>query len=487
MGEASELELLYSLIGFPAESEWLEFKEGNSDPERIGRDISALANSAAYLGREYAYKIWGVTDDTHRLVGTAFDPDAKTVGKQPLKLWLRTMLSPNASYEFCCFSNDGLDFVILTIRAATNQPVYFQKTAYIREGGSTTQLGPGSAKERELWARLQGSDFELRSAEQDDTADEVFAKLDTTAYFQLLGLKAPSSREGAIQALCEQDLLALQDNGRYTITNVGALLIGRTLTSFRGLRKRPLRVVRYQGKGSFDILSDTTFDKGYALALPEAEAHIMSLVALEERADGAFRRVEGEYPQRAVRELLVNAVIHQDLSDATSGPLVGIYENRMVFSNPGASLIEPERVLNAQPKTRNNSLVGLLRQMDLCEEAGTGWDLVVAACEDARMAAPKIESADELGTRVTLFRRQPFERMSGPDRRNAVYWHACLLYAQGDSMSNQTLRERFGLGNERKSVVAMSRLIRECCDDGLIKPEDEESGTKYRRYVPHWA
>ena len=51
MGEADDMELVYSLIGYPNETEWIEFKTGNNEPNHIGRDISALANSAAYLGR----------------------------------------------------------------------------------------------------------------------------------------------------------------------------------------------------------------------------------------------------------------------------------------------------------------------------------------------------------------------------------------------------------------------------------------------------
>lgn len=39
MGEADGMELIYSLIGYPDETEWLEFKESNSDPVRTGRDI----------------------------------------------------------------------------------------------------------------------------------------------------------------------------------------------------------------------------------------------------------------------------------------------------------------------------------------------------------------------------------------------------------------------------------------------------------------
>ena len=54
-------------------------------------------------------------------------------------------------------------------------------------------------------------------------------------------------------------------------------------------------------------------------------------------------------------------------------------------------------------------------------------------------------------------------------------------------MGNQSLRERFGLDDSRKNTVAISRLIKDCCEEGLIKDEDEDAGDKYRRYVPYWA
>ena len=47
--------LINELISLPNETEWLEFKHNNFDPEMIGEDISALANSAAYKGKDKAY------------------------------------------------------------------------------------------------------------------------------------------------------------------------------------------------------------------------------------------------------------------------------------------------------------------------------------------------------------------------------------------------------------------------------------------------
>ena len=489
MTRKEPMDLIYQLIGYPDETEWIEFKEGNSDPVQIGKDISALANSAAYHGRETAYKLWGVSDVDHKLLGTSFDPlTKKAKGNQDLQIWLRRMLSPNANYDFQTIEGpSGERFVVAAIRAAVGQPVYFEHRAYIRVGSNTTELVNASGREAELWRRLQRSDFEEHVAEKDLSPDDLADLLDMEAFFDLMASRRPSTVEAGIPFFLEQGLVRKQDDGRYSITNLGALLVARRISDFRGLRKRPLRVMRFAGKGSMDILDDQFFEQGYALSLPKAESYIMSVIPAREVVDGAFRRVVRLYPQPAVRELLANTVIHQDLAVTSSGPLVGIYENRIEFSNPGASLIPKDRVLNAFPKTRNNGLVGLLRQMDLCEEGGTGWDRVVAACEEAHMMAPRIESAEETGTRVTLYAGTGYERMSKRERMDAAYWHACLMYAQSEAMSNQSLRERFGLPSDKKSLVAISRLLRECCESGLIREEDKDAGARYRRYVPAWA
>lgn len=488
MGEVDGMELIYSLVGFPDETEWIEFKEGNRDPIRTGRDISALANAAAYCGRACAYEIWGVTDRAHELVGTRFNPyHAKGKGNQELLMWLKLALSNNANYEFSVVDHEMKRFVVLKVRAASAQPVYFDKTAYIREGSSTAELVPGSEREAELWRRLQAGNAELAVVEGDLTPQEVADLLDIDAYFELCGMRRPIDLEGAVLALCEQELILHQDNGRYSMTRLGMLLVGKQLSRYPELKKRMIRIVRYAGKGNFGIIGDTEIDCGYALALPRAEQLIMSMVPAAEAVDGAFRRIQTAYPQRAIRELLSNIVIHQDIADNTAGPLVAIYDDRIEFSNPGTTVIPAERVLNAQPKTRNSMMAALMRQMDLCEEGGTGWDLIVDSLEKAGMPSPTIKSAGGLGTLVTLFGDRPYARMKKSERKNAVYWHACLLYAQGESMSNQSLRQRFGLSSESKNVVAISRLIKECADEGFIKEEDEDAGNKYRRYIPFWA
>lgn len=62
--------LVKELCKQPNESGWVEFKHNNCLPEMIGKDISALANSAVLADRNNAYMIWGVDDSTHDIIGT---------------------------------------------------------------------------------------------------------------------------------------------------------------------------------------------------------------------------------------------------------------------------------------------------------------------------------------------------------------------------------------------------------------------------------
>ena len=92
--------LINRLRKLPNETEWFEFKHNNYDPDTIGEDISALANSAALAEKECAYMIWGIDDKTHDIVGTEINQYSKLNGNQEIESWLRNLLTKNAEFEF---------------------------------------------------------------------------------------------------------------------------------------------------------------------------------------------------------------------------------------------------------------------------------------------------------------------------------------------------------------------------------------------------
>src|SRR5436305_5405382 len=91
------------LLKLPAETEWAEFKHNNADPDRIGRTVAALSNSARLTDQAFAYMVWGIEDATRRILGTTFVPavarHSGTLG-QPLELWLRNAIKPDTNIEF---------------------------------------------------------------------------------------------------------------------------------------------------------------------------------------------------------------------------------------------------------------------------------------------------------------------------------------------------------------------------------------------------
>ena len=71
------------------------------------------------------------------------------------------------------------------------------------------------------------------------------------------------------------------------------------------------------------------------------------------------------------------------------------------------------------------------------------------------------------------------------DKIWSCYLHACLMYIQGDALTNTSLRDRFGLKDT--SAGSISRLIKETVDKNRIKAIDPTTAKRYMRYIPIWA
>jgi predicted HTH transcriptional regulator len=190
------------------------------------------------------------------------------------------------------------------------------------------------------------------------------------------------------------------------------------------------------------------------------------------------------YPELAIRELIPNALIHQDFHITGAGPMIEIFSDRMEITNPGLPMVKIDRFLDYPPRSRNETLASFMHRIGICEERGSGVDKVVFQTEFYQLPAPILETAGE-STRAVLFAHKPFGAMDRSDRSHARYLHACLRYVERDQMTNSTLRKRFGI--HEKNSATVSRIIREAMEDRLIKPYDPDQGKKYARYVPHWA
>lgn len=476
--------LVKELCKLPKETGWLEFKHNNCEPMMVGQDICALANTATLRDRDFAYMVWGVDDDSHNIVGTDIRLPMQKKGQQELEDWLRVMLSKNADFEFLDTEVDGQHVELIRIHKALNNPVSFEKTEYIRSGSYTKKLHDFPMLATQLWDKLRNSCFEDVCCIKDLRYSQIVQLLNTDVYFTMLNLPQPAAENEVMHYLTEDGVVIRQDNGLFGITNLGAILFARELNAFPRLGRKAMRVVQYQGKSRLFIQKEELFNRGYAACFEDIIRYINALLPSTEDATTVTLTTKSSFPLPSVREAIANSLIHQDLYITGAGPVVEIFDNRLEVTNPGTPLVDILRIIDNPPKSRNEKLASLMRRMKICEELGRGWDRMVLACEAQFLPAPKIEIFEE-STKVTLFSDMEYRNISPEDKIWSCYLHSCLLYIQGDALTNTSLRDRFGLKDS--SAGSISRLIKDAVDKKMIKPLDPQTAKRYMRYVPIWA
>jgi len=95
------------LLRLPAETEWVEFKHNNENPQQIGEYLSAISNGAALHGKRTGYLAWGIEDASHAVLGTTFRPKLAKKGNENLENWLLHQLSPRIDFTIYEFERNG--------------------------------------------------------------------------------------------------------------------------------------------------------------------------------------------------------------------------------------------------------------------------------------------------------------------------------------------------------------------------------------------
>ncbi len=494
MTDAQLSALLIELTSLPYETEWVEWKHDYTSKEigpYIAEYLSALANSAALHSKETAYLVWGIEDGTRNVVGTKFKPRKAKHVNEELENWLMRSLHPQVDFQMHEWAHRGKPVVLFEIPRATHAPVRFGSEPFIRVGTLKKKLKDYPAKEAALWASFARTPFEVGIAMPHVPPQEVLTLLDFSGVFDLLKITLPTNQKGILSRLVEEKLIARKPGGVYDITNLGAVLFAKDLSRFDRLSRKALRVIKYKGTGRTETereWRDPPARRGYALAFEPSVAYINSQLPQNEPIGQAFRKEVRMYPETAIRELVANALIHQDFSVTGAAPMVEIFADRMEITNPGEPLVDTLRFIDTPPRSRNEDLAALMRRMKICEEGGTGIDKVVEAIEDFQLPAPDFEAIMTMQpgfTKATLYAHKKLSDMDSKDRIRACYQHACLCFVTGRRMTNPSLRQRLGI--DQKNASQASRIIKETLIAEMIKLYDSTVRLRDRSYLPFWA
>lgn len=322
MKEKDFADLFRELLSYGKETEWIEFKVNNYEPHNIGEYLSALSNSAYLNNQKYGYIIWGVQDETLSLVGTNFRPRDTKFKNQELENWLVTQLTPRVDVRILEGKVSGSHVVIFQIQAMHNVPVSFKGKKYVRVDTNKKLLCEHPEKERELWIKPTQVPFEEGISIKSASSEKVLELLDYPSFFDLFKLPLPSERSGIIDKLKSECLIIQKSYDRFDITNIGAILFAKSLKEFDTLERKAPRVILYKGENKLHAIRELNGNKGYAVGFEGLIEYFGTILPQNEHLESALRAEVSLYPIIAVRELIANALIHQDFHLQGTGPMI---------------------------------------------------------------------------------------------------------------------------------------------------------------------
>lgn len=332
-------------------------------PKSWLKSVSAFANGRG------GKLIFGVKED-NTILGLS---DYQEVSENISEI-IKTKMDPNPEFDMEIKEIDGKVILILSVFAGKNTPYFVvdggTRTAYKRIGNQSVP-----ASRIDLFnLSLKGEHISYDSLESKKRLKDV--------RFKELSIEYKNRTEKNFE---EKDLKSfglVNDEGNLTIA--GALFAddyqvyqSRVFcTRWNGLTK---------ANGRMDALDDIEFE-GNIIYLLKASLDFVKRNSKKMWKKGSVFRIEyPEYPERAVQEALVNALIHRDYSVIGSEVHVDIYDDRLEIYSPGGmydgTFIQDINPLNVSSIRRNPIIADVFARMDLMERRGSGLRKIIEAYE----------------------------------------------------------------------------------------------------------
>jgi len=352
----------------PHEINELDWKsELSSNKERLVEHLIAFANHP-----NGGYLVYGVADDGAHLRGVNQEQTQEIITR--LTNLGRDAVEPALVLDHAVVDVDAVPLLFVHIREQTNKPVHRRgksiEEAWIRSGGSTrkasrTEIGS-------LMLHSQAPRWEALRASSLMPANEVIARLDLATIAKLLQRPLPEEQNELMRWLSDESMVEPDGNGYY-ITNFGGVAAARELADFDTLSRKRIRVIRYRGTNKVETIDELLGHKGYAVGFEGLISYLKRILPHSEVIQQSLREQVSVYPEIALRELIANALIHQDFAITGAGPTIEVFDDRITFTNPGNLLPSkrPDRLIGTTPESRNELLASKFRLCRICEERGT--------------------------------------------------------------------------------------------------------------------
>lgn len=367
------------------ESKILEFKRDLSSLPSVLKTIVAFANTAGGIliigcAERKAIGLENVFKEEERLASAIADS-----------------IHPPLLPELEIATVQGKDLLIVKI-AHWKGPFYVKKEGipsgvYIRLGSTSRPAGP------EMISQLQRSVVSL-SFDQGALPDLTMESLNLEKAEQTFKKIGKSITKNKLQSLG----ILVSHGGNLVPSIGGMILFGKLSELHQYLPDVRVRCARFLGNNKANILDQFEVEGTILDAIDEVPKFISRNTRLAAEFKEIRRRDIPEYPTLAIREVLINALVHTDYSVQGSHIQIAIYDDRLEIQNPG--MLPFGYTLDdfkaGVSRIRNRVIAKVFHELNFMEEWGSGFKRCREDCKRGGYAVPQWQ---ELGAfvRVTFF------------------------------------------------------------------------------------
>jgi ATP-dependent DNA helicase RecG len=367
------------------ESKTLEFKRDVSSPEKIIRTVVAFANGAG------GTILIGVDDRTRSVRGIS-NP---TSTEELLANLISDRIDPHLVPELQILPWRKTYVIALRVYPSSTRPHFVKASGpdqgvYVRVGSTNRRADP--AQIGEIRRSVQGSTFD----------EEPLPDMNSEA----IDFRAASECFAPNRKLRRSDLRTLQITAIHQSHEVptvgGFLLFGRDRRA--AFPDAYILAGCFGGIDKSNII-DSAEIMGY---LPLVVDDVLKFIQRNSRhslsIEGTKHSEAWEFPPAALREAVINALVHADYAQRGSPLRVAIFSDRIEIDNPGGLPLglTIEEIRRGVSKLRNRVVGRVFHELGLIEQWGSGIQRMIAACAQAGLREPVFEEIGS-GFRVTLF------------------------------------------------------------------------------------
>ena len=360
----------------------VEFKESVSDS--LSREMVAFANSSG--GRIFI----GISDDK-RLVGIQNINRVKSQVQD-----IARNCDPPVQLELDTVDN----ILIVHVNEGTDKPYSCKEGFFIRAGPNSQKMKRGEIVgllKSEGLVRFEEQVCKNFQYPRDFSVDRF------KNYLRLCKISPTIQREAALINLG----VALKDERELIFTNAGVLLFAKDPRRFH--LHAIITCGRFKGTDKVHIIDRKDFADDLISNVENAMKWLMTYIPVryETKAGSLYRDEVPEIPHDALKEALLNSVIHRDYFERGAVTMVEFYDDRIEITNPGG-LIGGMKIedLGVKSQTRNPLIFDLIHRTGMIERMGSGIRRIRELVEAAGLRPPKFESTGFFGV--------CFERPAGP-------------------------------------------------------------------------